>query len=341
MITNSNPIWMYIRRRNVGEDIGTAGQVTIGSDAATGGAQMGAALRAALSRPEVQEFNVSRLKISNVNDFLMLLNSFCATFTHQHNIHGIEPRFHAGPSDGSQTGPLEPGLAPDLVGRTSLLRFGITPSGLLIVTGQPIFWNNFYVVISAMGREMLGIPHAILAPTMDQNTGQVTYYGEQLTAANIIQTANVNITIPVFGQKSLFHQLERRISVSVETDIPISKAVSIQNQKESSNYDLATFIIPRNTTSSINIDGTAVESTADIRCNTYTSQMVLQNRADKITQWSPMLRLGDDLRYCTLRLYLTVRDFDPVNNVYKLSKEPFPFEDGDYWSCDLKFISNV
>ena len=201
-----------------------------------------------------------------------------------------------------------------------------------------------------MGREMLGIPHRILAPTMNLVTGDSTFYGEQLTngpfvggdPTGVVQTANVNITIPIFGQRSIFHQLERRISVHLESDIPVNKTVAIQNQNESSNYDLGSFILPRDLSASIDIDGTTVQDTAVIECNTYSSQTVLQNRSDKTTMWSPMLRLGDDFRYCTLRLYLTVRDYDPINDRYNIKREVFPFETAnDYWSCDLKFVSNV
>jgi hypothetical protein len=213
---------------------------------------------------------------------------------------------------------------------------------MLIVSGTPKFWAHFYITVSNIAQELLGLASGTLAVTATA-LGQITRYGEGLKAGNTILASNINQTVPIFGTKCLANSLEQRISIHLESSLGIARNIGIQQTIENSNYDLANFMLSRNTVSQIDLSGTNILSTGRIQFPQYASQLVLQRRADKITQWSPMLYIGDTLRELRLRLFMMYRVYRQTasGHEYIIEKRVFPFSsENDFWTADLKFVSS-
>jgi hypothetical protein len=272
----------------------------------------------------------------NLADFLAALQSFAAGFTKRAFVVGVDPVHYGGPQDGAHPGLAEGWAAGEEPEK--LLNFAISAGGTLLITGQPSFWSHFYLDISPMGQILLSLPGTI-AVTTNQVTSQTSYFGEGLqNAGHIIQPATVNQAHIVFATKSLLATLESRISVHLESDLSIGKVISIENGNESSNYDLASFVLENTALSTIYVDGLNILDQTNFRSSCHTGQKILQNRSDAPTQWTPLLRT-DMLRTLRLRLYLKTRRYDVGRGTWVLEKNKFPMETHDNWTCDLRFVS--
>jgi hypothetical protein len=111
-----------------------------------------------------------------------------------------------------------------------------------------------------------------------------------------------------------------------------------ENQVESSAYDLASFVIKTESTSTVKFDGTKMLNSFTFTTQTHSAQLVLQSRAKQPTQYSPILE-SRDLRTLRLRLYLKVREYNDTTKKWVIKKKAFPISESDHWTCDLRFIS--
>ena len=332
MMGMSNPVLMYIRRRNVGNDIRQANNVSMVGPA------LDAATQAKFADNDRHILNHTRLPLQGINDFLMILESFASLFTRSIREVGLDPALYGqnylGPAD-----PFAPGI--NVGDQVDLLKFGISPSGLLIIQGEPLFWAHFYIELTPFAQEIFGIKHQFVSASIDQATGVLAYFEDELYDPNtfIIQPATVNVTIPIFGTACLYNTLEQRLSVHLSTSLPINKTVVIQNNKETSSFDLASFILDHNITTDINIKGFALQSETKIYTNQNIGQRVLQNRSDTITEWSPLLQEGEGIQVMKLRLQLKQRYYDILKKEWVLQKVNFPVGTADKWTAMLQFVS--
>ena len=345
MFDNSVRLLLSIRRRNVGALITTADQVALnggGFAAGSSGAPVGGANLALLTRqtmgPLVSDLDIEqKWPMHNLSDFLAVLNSYAAGFTRRAFLVGVDPVFYGGPQAGGAPGLATgwaAGAAPE-----QLLNFGISAGGTLLITGQPAFWNHFYISVSDMGQKLLALPGPLIAATTNQAVQQTTFFGEGLTdAANLILPATVNQAHVVFGSKSLLSTTDGRVSVHLESDLSIGKVISIENNQEGSNYDLCSFVLENTALSTLHVDGLNIANQTSFQSNCHTGQLVLQNRSDTPTQWTPLLRT-DALRTLRLRLYLKTRRYDVASGKFVLEKSKFPMEPSDNFTCDLRFVS--
>ena len=336
MMSSANPTLMYIRRRNAGNDIRTANLTSMvgpGLDVPT---------QTLFADDDRHTLNHTRLPLQGINDFLMILESFASLFTRSIRQVGLDPDQY-GQIAGQPADPFALGI--NIGDPVDLLKFGISPSGLLIIQGEPLFWAHFYIVLTPFAQEIFGISQSIISVTMDQTPGptqgNISYSENALRDPNtfIIQPATINTAVPIFGKACLYNTLEQRLSVHLSTSLPINRTVVIQNNKESSSSDLASFILEHNITTDINIKGYAIQGESKIYTNQNIGQLVLQNRSDAITEWSPLLQEGEGIQVMKLRLQLKQRYYNTVKQEWVFQKVDFPMGSADKWTAMLQFVS--
>ena len=371
LIGPAYPELFYIKRRNVGQDIGNAGHTYTDGQGVIGGNIIGTGRLDALENDDPAQGVVAGSTLDvmrhdliatfstiqgnallNISDFLMRLNIFGAAFRNSIDKVGIDPRFYGGPSN---DGPI-PTLAEGFESLATLqaqnrpprvpkpmIDFGVTPSGFLIITLQPIFSNHFFLEISPMGQALLGLDTDRIAITQNQATGVITQFGEGLTSGipgpdeNTIRAATVSQAVTLYGNKSLLQTLESRVSIHVETDLPILKTIVTTNGQESHAYDLASFVLENESSSRIKIDGLTVQNNVEFITPTRCGQLVLQSRNENPTQWSPLLSV-DELLLFRVRLYLKTREYNPILKKWIFQKKEFPIEQ-ERWTMGLRFVS--
>lgn len=330
----------YILRRNAGQDITNANHTALNGNGAINGQGLDAQTIALMDQNSVGTFHVRSIPMLNISDFLILLNGFSAVFENRIAEAGIAPLLYgatAVAADGTPT-PVQAIGTDAGDDPVPMLRFGLSPSGVLIITLSALFSNHFYIDFTEMGKTLLGLNTYQIAVTQNQVTGVISRFGEGLHLANVIQPATVTVPVPIYGNLSLLSTLESRLSVHLESDLPITKTIVSQNQEEKSAYDLASFVLKNESSSTIYISGTKVDNEFAFRTHTHSGQLVLQSRAEQPTQYSPLLHTLD-LRTLRLRLYLKTREYNPTTKQWIVSKKAFPMEESDHWSCDLRFIS--
>ena len=327
-----------VQRRNAGQDITDQGHVGLN------GANL--PLNQRVDQNAVGTFNLRSLPMHNLSDVLMLLSSWSATFEQEYRNVGISP-IHYGATAVAANGDTTPALATGfLAGSTvaavgHMISWGISPSGVILITLNPIFSNHFYISFSPTGCAILGLDDKIttIAVTQNQVNGVIARFGEGLKdGANVILPATVSSPVTIFFNRSLLETCESRLSVHLESAFPVNKTIVSDNLQEKSSYDLASFVLKNSSTSTIFMDGTNVENKHTFTSSSNTGQLVLQSRSEMPTQWTPLL----DVRYLRtlrLRLYLKIRTFNAATKTWSVEKKEFPVAENDRWTCDLRFIS--
>lgn len=354
LLTTAAPELLYIKRRNVGQDRTSAPHTDIdGRGLQVGGVENGNRLDdlvdnaninsapvagstiAIMDQVTVGTLNINRLPLTNINDVLVLLNSFSASFTNRIYRVGINEDLYG------QSGNIaaRAGNAPE---DFRMFTFGINPSGFLCITMQPQFSNNFYFEISENGKQLLGLEQDIIAVT--QNAGVITRTGSAGTlwdgATDLILAGQVTVAVQIISKTSLFQTLSTRVSVAVETDLPITSTIVCNQGKESSNYNLCSYALPTEINSTIFLSSLGLDGNYDVSTKIFNGQHVFQSRGEPPTQWSILLPV-DTLQSVRCRLVLTYRYYNSITKVWELKKIPFPFTNnaGQYWSVGLRFVS--
>ena len=354
LLTTAAPELLYIKRRNVGQNITSAPHTNIdGRGLQVNGAENGNRLDALVNNVDINSaavggstiatmnqqtvgtLNINRLPLTNINDVLVLLNSFSASFTNRIYRVGINENFYG------QAGNVgtHAGDAPE---DFRMFTFGISPSGILCITMQPQFSNNFYFQVSENGKMLLGLEQDIIA--VSQNAGVLSRIGSAGNlwdgATNLILAGQVTVAVKIMAKTSLFQTLSTRVSVSVETDLPISNTVVCNKGQESSNYNLCSYALPTEISSTIFLTDLGLDGNYDVSTKIFNGQHVFQSRGEPPTQWSMLLPV-DSLQSIRCRLVLTYRHYNSITKVWELKKTPFPFTNnaGQYWSVGLRFVS--
>ena len=171
LIGPAYPELFYIRRRNVGQDIGNAahtdtdGQGVILNINGTGrldalidnnNPALGVEPESTLDvmrNDLVATFSTTQGNaLLNISDFLMRLNLYGAAFRNRIHSVGIDPRFYGGPSNDGPIPQLAPTIEAGVGDPAPMIDFGVTPSGFLIITLQPNFANHFFCLYRLWAR---------------------------------------------------------------------------------------------------------------------------------------------------------------------------------------------
>jgi hypothetical protein len=116
------------------------------------------------------------------------------------------------------------------------------------------------------------------------------------------------------------------------------RTITVENSKEGSNFDLASFTLENESASRIKVLGETVLNELEFITDTHSGQKVLQARSKAVTQWSPLLH-SQDITSMQLRLYMRMREYNTTTNTWSIQKRDFPVGAEDTWRVGLRFVS--
>jgi hypothetical protein len=327
-----------IYRRNAGTDYTNANNITLSSATLPVGERHTAG---------ADTFHCRAIPVNSVADFVVQLNSFCNVFQRTVYSFGINPATHGATAvagDGTPTPVTAFGLdavAPDQfkdAPRNSLLQFGLSASGVIVMNMSAMFCNHYFIVFSTVGKTLFGFSKDRFAPSLG---AQIVDFGDTgLLTGDIIQPAFMSSAVKIYASKCLPQLIKKIISVHVETSIPVKKTLVCENSTESSTYDLCAYPISQEYTSEIDVSNGRVDDTHNLSFKTYAGQVVLQDKSKAPSYYLHVLDVRD-LRNLQLRLYYKSRQFDPITGKWTIKTNQFPITDDTYWELGLRFVSIV
>jgi hypothetical protein len=302
-------------------------------------------------------------KFYDVTSLVRDLNSWARWFEKYQTLLGIPNLAAYGGIGDVEVGPLirlpaknAAGIA--TTGTYSFLNFKISPDGRLSITGSTHFWNNFYLRFTAYGAALLGfseavhsVPHVGLGPFVEdfyiaytttaagiQSSTQAGWV-DPANGYNILQGNNTK-DVTVVANSPLFQIADQRVSVSVESHLPLASNIAISDEKETVDRKIVEkfFENQLECTTSFGQDG-AFES-QQIASNVYSGQVAFIKKSDRHTQWHRLLT-AFQLSYFRFFLSITYRVYNAATNTWYLKSEPLKVPDDKYWEMEVRFISDT
>ena len=303
-------------------------------------------------------------KFFDVTTLVRDLNSWARGFEMYQTLLGIPDLAAYGGVGNVEVGPLIRLPAKDVLGIAatgtySFLKFKLSPDGRLSVTGSTHFWNNFFLRFTSFGAALLGftkevhtIPHVGAGPFVDD------YYIAFTTTAGGIQTntsawvdldPNVGYNIlqgnntkdaTSTANSPLYQIADQRVSVSVESHLPISNNIAISDEKETVDRTIVEKFFESQLECTVNFDQDGSFSSQEITSKVYSGQIAFIKKSDNHTQWHRLLT-AFQLSYFRFHLFITYRVYNIATNTWYLKREALKVPDDQFWEMELRFISDT
>jgi hypothetical protein len=201
-----------------------------------------------------------------------------------------------------------------------------------------MFWSNFYIEASSYMQALTGLP-GIIAYNVEDEEPHTNWVGAMLVQEYVNDYEDPNDDeayeeSEITGLISLWGSADSRLSISVATDLPIQRSLTITDDNQCRDFSIGSFDL--NNEISISTEVT----------NQLTSvfQFTSQSRAGHIAlkpsgppnywvQMSPAV----NLRHLRVRLMIRERVWDELSGLWGIKNKVLPIGAHQTWQCNLLF----
>ena len=239
---------------------------------------------------------------------------------------------------------------PSIDGRVNngiqLLRVGVTSSGTLRFTGSAVFWDNFYIASNDYGHQLMGLPFSnlcytqVLADTTADDT-HLFQAGLNVTVATPAATlvaAGADRTYAIQCSYTLLRYLEERLYVALEVDLSFPWNATIQNGKQITTHQIATFPVKTDLVSTINSRNTQVITDVSIQTNSNVGRVHFAEKTSAAAQWYP-LKTSYSIQNTRVMVYMMRRRYLNTTQTWYFDRKPMKIHKDAVWNASLKFVS--
>ena len=138
----------------------------------------------------------------------------------------------------------------------------------------------------------------------------------------------------VSGTKSCWGSLDTRLSISLETDMPLARNIVLSEEQETRSYSLGTFSLNNEVTIS-NVIQNTIMSEFHLQSQSRAGSVVLKNADNPITNWVS-LAPSTNVRNIRLRLQLRERIFREGTG-WAIVTRALPVASHNNWNAKLIF----
>ena len=302
------------------------------------------------------------VKYFTISSFVSDLGKSAHNFSKQWDTIGADPTGQGPPP---QNGIGSPGSESDY------LRIRLNADGCVEFIGTSLFWNNFCIVFSEYGKQVLGIsdnfvrkvvktvapvvpPPAVPAPVQYEYIMAVTLlaagtfrydmFADVLGNTQVIDLtqgiyAILDRTVSITGSYPVFKTLDHRYFVSVETDLLVSQAIKVVDGRQTIDRSICKVFFPTNCKVLLESEDGVLREDVDFEVETRIGQHSFVKKTEPSRQWTA-LQTSYDLRFYRFHLYVTYRYFDQAGK-WTFVRMRYPIQEDDSWSIALEFVSKI
>ena len=235
------------------------------------------------------------------------------------------------------------------------MQVNLTCDGRIEFIPGSSFYQYFTIHFTRLGTELLGTGTAMLHQAQ---TGEyimaVTDGVYSKSSIRALLYAIDGVDTQVYGETNtttpdvafetqvpVFTTADQRVKVSVGTHLPILSNVLINDEKQSSERDIAEAFFETSVTGEVrqvqNAQG-AMSFETKVISTIYSGQCNMIRKHDSQHTWNKLLS-SYRLRYMRFYLYITYRTYNETQKKYTLQKLPLVVDNGDYWQFSVRFVS--
>ena len=295
-----------------------------------------------------------RVPCLEFGDLLEIVNSWVSKINAQIRRRGL----NKAPAGGSQNDFFQQEWETGVLGNTALddqkkrfrhIMVRVSPSGMLSVIGSKLFWKCFFIRVSPYMQTLTGFPEFlhINLDTLDAPTIQATptiagvvppvMSGAVVGAFNIANT-NWMETVAITSNRSLWGSADTRLSVSLETSLPVRRSLTLTDERQCRDFTLGTFPLS-NQVSVVNQVSDQFLTDFSISSQSRAGHVSLKDPAAPI-HWVA-LRPTEHLRQIRLQLMVRERVWNQQTNVWSIVHRTLPIHEHQTWSAVLVFAKKT
>jgi hypothetical protein len=226
----------------------------------------------------------------------------------------------------------------------------INADGCAEFVGSSVFWNNFCIQFSELGKVIFGVQ-----PFVEANNilSVNTYAADDTLSYNIFDETAVVIdfathadyvvavdTVKIVGRYPLFKHLDHRYLVSVETDLLVQQSIKVVDGKQSVDRSICKVFFPSDIKVNLQSEGGVMKEDVDIQLKTRVGQHAFVKKTNPSAHWVS-LQTSYDVRYFRFYLYVTYKVFDAATQKYRFNRKKYPISQDDSWDISIEFVSKL
>ena len=234
---------------------------------------------------------------------------------------------------------FDPNVGP---GPYNLISFKISPDGSLEIVGTPNFWNNFVLLFTSYGANVLGLQEVVVDNFIAYSVlgGEVVRAWYEVDAPFAIIPGQIFQEIKASASHPLYQVADQRVKVSVTSHLPMASNIVIIDQNESVDRTIAEKYFENKLETIVSFDNDGVFSSQTLKNILYSGQVNFIKKSDVHTEWFRLLT-AFELRYMRFHLHIHYREWSDSTNTWILTKSKLEVPENKYWEMSIRFVSDA
>jgi hypothetical protein len=227
------------------------------------------------------------------------------------------------------------------------LRVRIGASGMLSIIASRLFWSNFVVEASNYMQALSNFPQITgfnvnTESEMDSIPTDAAGLVDYIIAVGPAGFPSLNDLsykmVNIVGDRSLWGSCDTRLSISVATDLPLQRSLTITDNQQCRDFTLGSFDLNNEVRISQEIRD-SVTSTFTVDSQSRAGHSALKPSGQP-HYWIPM-RTATHIRNLRLRLMIRERRWDEGIDQWRIIHKALPIEKHQTWQCVLIFAKKT
>ena len=220
------------------------------------------------------------------------------------------------------------------------LKIRTTPSGLISISGTRMFWSNFFITTSSYARALTGLPSMIaFDPATGDPIDDFPVQGplELVDFPNNYEdptNARAYDEFTAMGDTSLWGSTDTRLSISVATDLPTRRSLTITDDRQCRDFSIASFDLCNELKITTEVTD-QLTSVYTIESEGRSGHIALK-KSGPPNYWT-MMAPSTNLRHLRLRLMMRERVWDERSGQWRIVNRDLPVAPHQTWHCNLLF----
>ena len=215
----------------------------------------------------------------------------------------------------------------------------VTPSGLLRISGSKMFWSNFYIRTSSYCRALTGLPEnvAMNSDTLEVMTqipvdedGAVNYNPDFSDPDD----ADAYTELECGGTTSLWGAVDTRLSISVATDLPTRRSLTITDDRQCRDFSVGSFDLCNELKIQTEVTN-RLTSEFQIESEGRSGHVMLK-KSGPPNYWT-LMAPSTNLRHLRVRLMMRERVWNEATDTWRIVNRDLPVAPHQTWHCNLLF----
>jgi len=325
-----------IERRNVGADLTTNNSVTLQAPFGAGAAD----------RFPPYTIDPGR-RFYDAVSFVRHVANYCRIFEAFQSAHGLADLTLYGAANANGAAPNT--AIPALVAPNTyeFIKCRVSSDGRVVFSFSTHFTNNFYMRFTQRGVEYFGLTNEVLESVPGHYyLVFTTVGGVQLKSQvwtdnlNVIQLGNNTTASEVLGDAPIFELLDHRVSISVESHLPVASSIMVVDGKEKLDRKVCERFFESPLKTAVVFDSDGQFQSTEVARRVYNGMVSFVKKSDPNITWYRLLTSAG-LYFFRFHLYNTYRRYDEASNTWALETKRLNVSKTQYWEMELSFISDT